>query len=664
MNCRCWTLLITGFLSSSGNSHTQAATLLNADFEADGGRFAIPTGWTPYGEAGFGSTWDQDWKAYLADVHPRHHAGLYQVIPDTVPGQRYQLEAQCRSGHEHLVVRIGLLAGLPAGPDEIVWSQGTTQAEWRQATVEVVAESNAMLAFLDIENRNAEHQLLQGGSWDKIRLVEHGGTPLSPRAAPTLADVGSPPPPADVYANLANLWSLAWPKPGVKTMLAGTHHPDPKSNADFDRFEDAVVESGQEWNVLKSLTGPGAIVRIWMTNFDRKDRIRIEVDGRIVFEDRLVTYFGQSPPFAWPLANKTSGAWVSHVPIPFADSARVLVTKSGKGRFYWQVTHQAYDSREGLRAFSVPLNQKDAAYLDQIRMQWTAATLDPKPRLAGTQESSGAVSVEGGGIARLWLDEGAGMVAAVYVEPTISDAKTLAALRIRATWDHAEVPQVDAPLGLFFGVGYHRNISRGLLAGMSPPFGGYCYFPMPYQSAARIELVNTGTQNVPDIRFRVKHVPLCRDQISPLRFHAFATSDSRAGERCLFMPLDVTGQGHFVGLSAAMAHGSSKDSNHLEGDEYFWIDGESVPSTAGTGTEDYFSCGWYFFGGPITLAPVGAPEVCHQPLFRVSAYRFHVPDWLPFQESLKLGLEVGDRISSDRWGVYSTVAYYYLNAKQ
>ena len=102
--------------------------------------------------------------------------------------------------------------------------------------------------------------------------------------------------------------------------------------------------------------------------------------------------------------------------------------------------------------------------------------------------------------------------------------------------------------------------------------------------------------------------------------------------------------------------------HHLEGDEYIWIDGETEPSTAGTGTEDYFTCGWYFNAGPITLAPIGAPEV-NPDEQRVSAYRLHIPDWVPFERSLRFALEVGESIHSQESGNYATAVYYYLSGE-
>ena len=71
-----------------------------------------------------------------------------------------------------------------------------------------------------------------------------------------------------------------------------------------------------------------------------------------------------------------------------------------------------------------------------------------------------------------------------------------------------------------------------------------------------------------------------------------------------------------------------------EGDDRFYIDGESIPSIQGTGTEDYFNDSWgfreftgIFHGVPLYEGPLAGD--------RVSAYRWHIPDPIRFKKSLK-----------------------------
>ena len=654
VNTRAWPAILL-FLALP--VHADPVLLINGDFESDRGAFTIPTGWVPFGVGKYEGVLADSWKAQIADVHAEHTTGLYQVAPNVVPGTHYRLTADGRAGRAMLPVRIGLAPSGSIAKDRITWSQSCASETWTPLSVEVAAQSDRMVVILQMRNRHKQYQLLEAGAFDNVRLdaVDVGTPPPTVRPAiPTI------PPPNDVFANLANLWSLAYPKPGVRTFLAGTHDPDPNGNADFDRVEGHVVRDDGPWTVLETFRGPGAIVRIWMTNFARPGRIRIEVDDNKVIDTRLVDFFGNASVSGWPLINQTSGAWVSYWPIPFARSARVLVKEAEQGRFYWQITAQSFEEATGLRPFASPLNDVDADALQRARDQWACATMNPKPDWPGTREVSKTTTLAPGQSQVVWSQPGAGMIDEFRIDVPKWDESALRNLTVRITWDSENSPQVEAPAGLLFGLGYRPGICRGLLTGVVPKVGGYCYFPMPFAQSARIELHNTATEAIDSIQCTVRWVPLDPKRVSPMRFHAFWKQEARAGERRLFVPLETSGAGHFVGLIADMACGEVKDTHFLEGDEYIWVDGESEPSTAGTGTEDYFSCGWYFNAGPITLPVVGAPLI-DRLACRLTAYRLHVPDVVPFDRSFKLGFEVGDSVASPEWGRYETLAFFYLH---
>ena len=75
-----------------------------------------------------------------------------------------------------------------------------------------------------------------------------------------------------------------------------------------------------------------------------------------------------------------------------------------------------------------------------------------------------------------------------------------------------------------------------------------------------------------------------------------------------------------------------------EGDDLFYVDGAKHPQLDGTGTEDYFNEAWGlrtsyspWYGTPVAEGErVGA---------RLTGYRWHVPDPVPFTKSLWAGIE-------------------------
>jgi hypothetical protein len=106
-----------------------------------------------------------------------------------------------------------------------------------------------------------------------------------------------------------------------------------------------------------------------------------------------------------------------------------------------------------------------------------------------------------GEIATLAQIEGAGCIRHIWFTVACRDRLYLRKAVLRMYWDDEDEPSVLAPLGDFFGLGH--GIARSY---MSLPFatvtheaneGNYgggialnCYFPMPFSTGARIEIVN------------------------------------------------------------------------------------------------------------------------------------------------------------------------------
>jgi hypothetical protein len=100
--------------------------------------------------------------------------------------------------------------------------------------------------------------------------------------------------------------------------------------------------------------------------------------------------------------------------------------------------------------------------------------------------------------------------------------------------------------------------------------------------------------------------------------------------------LDVAGKGHYVGsvLSVVQAEAGWFG----EGDDFFWVDGEKYPSIEGTGSEDYFNDAWGLHEDDGPLYGVSVAEGTDLGS-RMTAFRWHVLDPVPFTKSLKVEIE-------------------------
>lgn len=121
-----------------------------------------------------------------------------------------------------------------------------------------------------------------------------------------------------------------------------------------------------------------------------------------------------------------------------------------------------------------------------------------------------------------------------------------------------------------------------------------------------------------------------------------------------YVVLEAEGTGHYVGCNLSVKH--YQGSWWGEGNDMIFIDGETLPSINGTGTEDYFNHAWgmqrnsYPFFGTIVHEGDNT-EGLH------TAYRFHITDPVRFEKSIRVTIEHGHANHlSDDW---STTAYWY-----
>ena len=94
--------------------------------------------------------------------------------------------------------------------------------------------------------------------------------------------------------------------------------------------------------------------------------------------------------------------------------------------------------------------------------------------------------------------DGAGIIRHIWITIASSTPYYLREIVIRMWWDNEEHPSVEVPIGDFFGVGHAIAVNYwSLPLSMGPRDGkGFnCFFPMPFSTNARIEIVNEGEPN-------------------------------------------------------------------------------------------------------------------------------------------------------------------------
>ncbi|MEK6571839.1 MAG: glycoside hydrolase family 172 protein, partial [Bacteroidota bacterium] len=252
--------------------------------------------------------------------------------------------------------------------------------------------------------------------------------------------------------------------------------------------------------------------------------------------------------------------------------------------------------------------------------------------------------------------KGAGVISRIWVTISSPDKYFLRRILLRMYWDGEKTPSVEVPAGDFFGTGFEYTHYLSALVGMSSG-GYYSYFPMPFSNGARIEAVNETGQDVGSFYYQIDYQQLQSLEPNVGRFHAQWRREPRTEKGKNYTVLEAEGHGQFVGLNLNMQGYREKQLWFLEGDEFIYVDGEKVASVRGTGTEDYFTSGWYFNRGTYA-GPYHGLIIKDDTLnSRIVAYRFHIGDQIPFQKSIKVTIEHGH--ANEELGDYSSVAYWY-----
>jgi hypothetical protein len=284
------------------------------------------------------------------------------------------------------------------------------------------------------------------------------------------------------------------------------------------------------------------------------------------------------------------------------------------------------------------------------------------------------------GETRVILDsDGPGLISHIWF--TINDREPYHLKRIvfRIYWDGEQYPSVETPIGDFFGLGngdYYNWESEMLSVGSSKSLN--CFFPMPFGRHAKMTITNEGKETLSSLYYNIEYQTNTQP-LPPhtLYFHAqyrqahpnagwsnqwysnydplvvFKRNNDGADN---YVWLEAKGDGQYVGVTMSVLQ--NQDGWWGEGNDMFYVNGASIPSIAGTGTEDYFLGAWDFGGAPFSYKLYGAPVVGKEEAgSRSSVYRFHLDAPIPFSQSMRATIEHGH--ANHRSDDFSSVAYWY-----
>jgi hypothetical protein len=234
--------------------------------------------------------------------------------------------------------------------------------------------------------------------------------------------------------------------------------------------------------------------------------------------------------------------------------------------------------------------------------------------------------------------EGPGVIRHIWNTVSSKEYGASRLLRVRMYWDGEEEPSVDCPLGDFFGMGhgvnanYESEIARVSAEGLARN----CYWSMPFKKSAKIIITNEGTKPATAFYWYVDWAQVDSMSDETPYFHAMYRQEHPCVQGPRYMVADIEGRGHYVGT---LLNSRQHERGWMgEGDDFFFIDGETEPSLKGTGTEDYFCDAWGFRESSGPFYGVNIYEG-YEIQDRTSVYRWHLHDPVAFKKTLRMELE-------------------------
>lgn len=501
---------------------------------------------------------------------------------------------------------------------------------------------------------------------------------------------------SDLAGRMVDLEYLATlPAEGETSAMWSSYDRASTYDADAGRYRnwhankdgDGFIRQEGDGIVMAEMTGPGVVWRIWSAEV-RTGNIRIYIDDQpepVIDMPFAHLFDGQHAPFNYPALSyqtpvtpgefaaqrKLGGGRNLYFPIPYQKSCRIVAGPDwGK---YFHVNYTTFPEGTKVPSFTAALPAEAKAALQRVNDLMTSGLgSDPAGTRQGEERIVRQVTVAPGQRSTIVTLSGPRAITALRCTVPQWDKQTqMAALRqlvLQVRWDGQAEPAVWAPLGDFFAAMPFLSDYRTLITGVQ---GNqmYAYWYMPFAQEAVLELVNDGDV-ARDLSFEIVHAPLNNGFEGMGHFHAkWHRGDQSVPEYRWpdWTVLRTQGRGRFCGMALDVWNPRYGNAPREvagpglwwwgEGDEKFHVDGERMPSTFGTGTEDYFGYAWCdpaVFAQAFHAQPVSEGNAGHQALVR-----YQVAENVPFQKSFDAYLE---KYFPDEYPTrYATVAYWYLD---
>jgi hypothetical protein len=436
------------------------------------------------------------------------------------------------------------------------------------------------------------------------------------------------------------------------------------ANDDYTQFISVDSSKGRKEYVLFDSDGPGAIVRWWMTfagSGGDRGIVRVYIDNTEipVLEDSIINVLSGHLLAGEPLSSSVSPETETgrrghnlYLPLPYSVHCRItyecdaikITATSRKPSVYYNICYRSYVSGTKVVSFSDE-ELKNAAILikdTNEKLISAAPVSDPEQK---KEIKTATIAPYDSMIVDLKIRK-ASAISMISLKLAAFDREyALRSVVLKIEFDGNQT--VWVPAGDFFGTGYKVTQSSTWNSSVDEKMQMRSYWLMPFRKNCTLTLINYGNQkvdvnlllNVSDYKWNKKSMYFGS---SWHEYHQVMTAGSDAtGGTGLHRDIsfaDIRGKGVYAGDAVTVYN--TVDAWWGEGDEKIFVDGETFPSSIGTGTEDYYGYAWCrpeLFSHPFIAQPSGSGNF-HQGL--TINMRYRALDAIPFSSLISSNIEL------------------------
>jgi hypothetical protein len=460
-------------------------------------------------------------------------------------------------------------------------------------------------------------------------------------------------------------------------------HPDSSgwfANNDYTHFIREEENSGRREFVMFDDSGPGAVVRWWMTfagEGGHKGTVRIYIDGNPapVIESEPIPLISGGLLTGAPLSTSVSPLTDTlrrghnlYLPIPYKNSCKITyecdAIEIGESRrkpsIYYNINYRKYEKGTRVVSFSADELENARGLITEVNRALLEFPISPgydnNSRLAASLGRGDTLLLEYKG-----REEAVTQLTVKFRARNREQA--MRSLVISMTFDDNNT--VWVPVGEFFGSGYKRTNLKTFFVAADTNGIFDSYWVMPFRRDCKIALINYGRGTVEaEVTAYFKKMEMNSSTMyfgaSWHEYYNIAAAGSDAtggtGKHTDLNMIDISGRGVFVGDAITVFN--TVDAWWGEGDEKIFVDGEVFPSSIGTGTEDYYGYAWCrpeIFDHPFIAQPSGDGNF--HPGQSINM-RFRSLDAIPFKNEISVNMELWHWLPSVI--NYSITTWYYF----